>query len=225
MAQPDAQPCCIELADVEAAAASKVLPHDKAGDAHHHLISAFIKAMRGTDPDAAVYYLARLLQAGESPHFLLRRMVIFASEDIGNACPQALQLAVSALHAFDLVGLPEGTLPLTQAATYLALAPKSNSVIVAYGRAQQAVQEHGALPVPAHLRPASTRLGRQLGHASGYIYPHDADQHFVAQEHLPEALRDCALYEPSGQGEEAALGPRLQAARQARQAARRGPAT
>ncbi len=203
-------------AHVEQAGQHKVLLHDKAGDAHYQCISAFIKAMRGSCPDGAVYYLARLLEAGEAPHFLLRRMVIFASEDIGNACPQALQVATAALQAFDLIGLPEGTLPLTQAAIFLACAPKSNAVIKAYGAAKEAVHGQGALPVPLHLRPAPTGLTKQLGYGSHYVYPHDHPGHFVPQTYLPEALLHKMFYEPSQQGEELAIGIRLQKWREAR---------
>src|SRR5207302_7154655 len=158
--------------DAEEALQQKTLLYDKAGDAHYDTISAFIKSLRGSDPDAAVYYLVRMLEAGEEPRFLLRRMVIFASEDIGNAEPRALAVAVDALRAFELVGLPEGVLPMTQAAAYLASCPKSNAVIRAYGAARTAVMEHGPLPVPLKLRNAPTPLMKSMGYSGGYKYPH-----------------------------------------------------
>ncbi len=152
-----------------------------------------------------------MLEAGEEPRFVVRRMVIFASEDIGNADPQALQVAVAALQAFELVGLPEGTLPLTQAATYLALAPKSNAVIAAYGRAREAVLESGSLPVPLHLRNAPTPLMKSMGYGGGYQYPHDFEGHVVAEEYLPEALRGARFYRPGLEGREKELSERLKA--------------
>jgi putative ATPase len=145
-------------------------------------------------------------------------MVIFASEDVGNAEPQALVVAVSALQAFELVGLPEGTLPLTQAVTYLSLAPKSNAVVAAYGRAKETVDETGTLPVPLHLRPASTPLMKKMGFGSAYRYPHDFEDHWVKQQYLPDALRGRRLYEPSDSGAEAALKRRLEELRAREQA-------
>ena len=187
----------------------KTLLYDKAGDEHYAVISAFIKSLRGTDPDAAVYWMTRMLEAGEDPRFLLRRMVIFASEDVGNADPQALVVAVSALSAFELVGLPEGALVLTQTAVYLAMAPKSNRALTTYAAARKAVLEHGALPVPAKLRPASTALGRQMGHGEGYKYPHDFAGAYVPETYLPDALQGRHFYEPSTSGFERELGERL----------------
>src|SRR5262249_48780070 len=177
------------------------------------VISAFIKSMRGSDPDAALYWMTRMLEAGEDPRFVLRRMVIFASEDVGNADPQALQVAVAALQAYELVGLPEGTLPMTQAVTYLALAPKSNAVIAAYGKAHEAVEEHGSLPVPLHPRRAPTPLMKSLGHGGGYQYPHDFEGHWVRQQYLPDELVGRRFYEPSESGEEELLRRRLEALR------------
>jgi putative ATPase len=199
----------IEL--VEEATQQKTLLYDKAGEEHYSVISAFIKSLRGSDPDAAVYWMVRMLEAGEAPRFVLRRMVIFASEDVGNADPRALQVAVSALHAFELVGLPEGVLPMTQAATYLATAPKSNAVIQAYGAARKDVREHGAIAVPARLRNAVTGLMRTLGYGKEYQYPHDFDGHFVPEAYLPEQLAGRVYYEPSDQGEEADIAARLAA--------------
>ncbi len=206
----------IDEARVAEALQRRTLLYDRAGDEHYNVISAFIKSLRGSDPDAALYWMARMLEAGEEPRFIVRRMVIFASEDIGNADPQALQVAVAALQAFELVGLPEGTLPLTQAATYLALAPKSNAVIAAYGRAREAVLESGSLPVPLHLRNAPTALMKSLGYGGGYQYPHDFEGHFVAEEYLPDALRGASFYRPSTEGREKELSARLQALREAR---------
>jgi putative ATPase len=203
----------ITLAVAEEALQRKALLYDKGGDEHYAVISAFIKSMRGSDPDAALYWMARMLEAGEEPRFVLRRMVIFASEDVGNADPQALQVAVAALQAFELVGLPEGTLPMTQAVTYLSTAPKSNAVIAAYGKAHQAVDERGALPVPLHLRQAPTPLMKSLGHGSGYQYPHDHEGHWVRQQYLPDELVGRRFYEPSDSGKEREIKERLEALR------------
>jgi len=193
---------------VAEAAQGRSLLYDKAGDEHYGVVSAFIKSMRGSDPDAAVYWMTRMLEAGEDPRFVLRRMVIFASEDVGNADPQALVIATSALQAVELVGLPEGVLPLTQAVTYLALAPKSNRAIVTYGAARKLVRDHGALPVPAKLRPDSV-AGRALGHGQGYKYPHEFEGNYVAEDYLPDKLVGTKIYEPSSSGFEAEHQRRL----------------
>src|SRR5262249_15582360 len=150
--------------------------------------SAFIKAMRGSDPDAAVYWMARMLEAGEDPRFVLRRMVIFASEDVGNADPRALAVAMDAVDAFRFVGMPEGVLPMTQAVLYLATAPKSNTALKTYAAAIEAVKQHGTLPVPHHIRNAPTTLMKELGFGQGYQYPHDFEGHHVAQTYLPDEL-------------------------------------
>jgi putative ATPase len=200
----------VDVKAAEEALQHKALLYDQAGEEHYSVVSAFIKSMRGSDPDAALYWMARMLEAGEDPLFVLRRMVIFASEDVGNADPRALQVAVSALQAFQLVGLPEGTLPLTQAVTYLALAPKSNAVIAAYGAARDAAVEHGPLPVPLHLRNASTSLTRQLGYGAGYQYPHNFEGNFVPENHLPDTLVGSRFYQPSQSGEEKVLRERLE---------------
>ena len=199
----------LDARDAEEALQQKTLLYDKSGDAHYDTISAFIKSMRGSDPDAAVYYLVRMLESGEEPRFLLRRMVIFASEDIGNAEPRALAVAVDALRAFELVGLPEGVLPMTQAAAYLASCPKSNAVIRAYGAARTAVMEHGPLPVPLKLRNAPTPLMKSMGYSGGYKYPHNFSGNYVPEEYLPDELRGQRYYEPSDSGEEAAIRARL----------------
>jgi putative ATPase len=208
-ASGEGAPARIGVPHVEEALQQRTLLYDKAGDEHYGVVSAFIKSMRGSDPDAAVYWMTRMLEAGEEPRFILRRMVIFASEDIGNADPQALVLATAALSAFELVGLPEGVLPLTQAAVYLACAPKSNTALTTYAAARRAVRERGALPVPAKLRNAVTGLDRKMGHGAEYKYPHDFEGHYIAEAYLPDALIGCRFYEPSGSGAEVEIGRRL----------------
>ena len=178
--------------------------------------------MRGSDPDAAVYWMTRMIEAGEDPLFVVRRMVIFASEDVGNADPQALVVAVAALDAVRLVGLPEGTLPMTQAATYLATAPKSNTVLTTYAAARKAVAERGALPVPLHMRNAPTPLMKQMGYGAGYKYPHDFEGHYVAEDYLPDGAQGHALLRAVGVGlREGAQGAPARAARRGRPARRR----
>lgn len=198
----------ITAAHVAEAAQGKSLLYDKAGDEHYGVVSVFIKSMRGSDPDAAVYWMTRMIEAGEDPRFVLRRLVIFASEDIGNADPQALVIATSALTAFELVGLPEGVLPLTQAVTYLALAPKSNRALTSYAAARKLVRDKGALPVPARYRPGSTAIDRAMGHGQGYKYPHDFEGHYVVEDYLPDALVGERIYEPSDSGFERELAER-----------------
>jgi putative ATPase len=184
------------------------LRHDRAGDDHYDVTSAFIKSLRGSDPDAALYYMARLLEAGDDPLFLTRRMIIFASEDVGNADPRALSVAVEADRAFRVLGMPEGRIVLGQACTYLATAPKSNASYVAIDRALDKVRKTGSLPVPAHIRNAPTALAKEMGHGSGYLYPHDHGGH-VAQSYLPAALEGARFYEPTANGYEAHLAARL----------------
>ena len=203
----------IEKADAEEALQARTLLYDKAGEEHYNVVSAFIKSMRGSDPDAAVYYLVRMLEAGEEPRFLLRRMVIFASEDVGNADPQALSVAVNALHAFELVGLPEGVLPMTQAVTYLALAPKSNTALTAYAAARRLVNERGPLPVPLDLRNATTGLMQAMGYGQNYRYPHDFAGNYVAERYLPEPIRGEQIVKLSENGLEKPLGEALAALR------------
>jgi putative ATPase len=192
----------ISAENVEDAARKPPLVYDKAGDAHYDFTSAFIKSMRGSDPDAAVYYLAAMLEGGEDARFVARRMIVLASEDIGNADPRALLVAVAAAQAVEHVGLPEARLNLAQAAIYLARAPKSNASYVALKRAAADVQEHGAVRPPKSLRDASW-YGRKLGHGEGYVYPHDDPRGFEAS-YLPEELQGRSYYEPSGNGEESA---------------------
>jgi putative ATPase len=206
----------LDRAAVEEALQRRALLYDKGGDEHYAVISAFIKSMRGTDPDAAVYWMARMLESGEDPVFVLRRMVIFAAEDVGNADPQALQVAVAALDAFRLVGMPEGYLPMTQAVLYLACAPKTNTAMTAYLAAKADVDAHGALPVPGHLRPGTTPLERSLGRGVGYQYPHDFEGHHVEQDYLPEALRGHRYYQPSDSGREREIAERLEPIRKKR---------
>jgi putative ATPase len=201
----------IDRTDAEEALQQKTLLYDQAGEEHYNVVSAFIKSLRGSDPDAAVYYLTRMLEAGEEPRFVLRRMVIFASEDVGNADPQALQVAVAALQAVELVGLPEGVLPMTQAAIYLALAPKSNTALTAYAAARRLVREHGPQAVPLKLRNAPTKLMESMGYGGGYRYPHEFDGHYVAERYLPDALKDERIVTLSESGLEKALGERWRA--------------
>jgi len=201
----------IERPHVAAAFESRLPDYDKGGEAHYDVISAFIKSLRGSDPDAAVYWLARMLEAGEEPRFIARRLMIFASEDVGNADPSGLVVAVAAAEAFDRVGLPEGKLVLSQATTYLACAPKSNASMLAIAAASGAVKEHGTLPVPLHLRNAPTELLRELGYGKAYHYPHDSPSHFVREQYLPDALRETRFYEPTDQGGEAEIAARQRA--------------
>jgi putative ATPase len=186
----------IDLEVAEEAAQHRALLYDKGGEEHYNVISAFIKSMRGSDPHAAVYWLMRMLEAGEDPLFIARRMVIFAAEDIGNADPTALQVAVAAKDAFHFIGLPEGRIPLSQAATYLATAPKSNASYRAMLAAAADVKEFGPLPVPLHLRNAPTGLMKGLGYGRGYRYPHDDADRARGQQYLPDRLRDRRYYDP-----------------------------
>jgi putative ATPase len=179
----------------------KAVVYDRQGDAHYDVISAFIKSIRGSDPDATLFWLARMLEAGEDPRFIARRMIVHASEDIGLADPRALQIAVAAAQALEHVGLPEARLNLAEAAIYLARAPKSNSVYLAISRAIEDAASSD--PVPTHLRDASYPGARKLGHGEGYRYPHDYPGHRVEQEYRPVRFRDATYYEPSGEGEEA----------------------
>jgi putative ATPase len=187
----------VRLTEVEQAMQQRHLLYDRAGDMHYDLASALIKSVRGSDPDAAVYWLARMLEAGEDVNFVARRLVISAAEDVGLADPLALAVAVAAQQAAHLVGMPEAKLPLSEAAVYLARAPKSNSAMRAYGAASEVVQRTGNLPVPLHLRNAVTGLMRQMGYGRGYRYAHDYDGAEVDQQHLPDELKDQKFYEPT----------------------------
>jgi putative ATPase len=195
----------VTLETLKSVLQKRVLRYDKTGEQHYDIISAFIKSMRGSDVDAAVYYLARMYEAGEDPRFLARRMVIFAAEDVGLADPRALQVAVSAAEAFDRVGQAEGWIPLSEAAVYLALAPKSNASYMAYKRAKEAVEKHGDLPVPLHLRNAPTGLMKELGYGSGYEYAHDAPGGKPKHAHLPEEIVKERFYVPGSRGFEKLL--------------------
>jgi len=199
----------INLALVEEAAQHKALLYDKGGEEHYNVISAFIKSLRGSDPDAAVYWLMRMLEAGEDPLFIARRMVIFAAEDIGNADPHALPLAVATKEAVHFVGLPEARIPMAQAATYLATAPKSNAAYKALLAALEDVKKHGPLPVPLHLRNAPTKLMKGLGYGKGYQYAHDYEGGVVDQQHLPDALQTRRYYQPSERGHEQVIKERM----------------
>ncbi|MEW6296707.1 MAG: replication-associated recombination protein A [Thermodesulfobacteriota bacterium] len=212
----------LDVALAEEAAQHKALLYDKGGEEHYNVISAFIKSLRGSDPDAAVYWLMRMLEAGEDPLFIARRMVIFAAEDIGNADPQALSLAVAAKDAVHFVGLPEARIPLAQAATYLATAPKSNASYKAMLAALEDVKKHGPLPVPLHLRNAPTRLMKHLHYGKGYQYAHDYDGAVIDQQHLPDALRTRTYYTPSDRGYEQVITERMAARRKRGTPAGRG---
>ncbi len=198
----EAAPGRITLKGIMQAIARKPLLYDKSGEEHYNLISAFHKSLRGSDPDAAAYWLARMLSAGEDPFYIARRMVRFASEDVGNADPRALELALSAMEAFRFLGHPEGELALVQAAVYLATAPKSNSIYAAYGAVKAAIDQHGALPVPLHIRNAPTRLMKEIGYGKGYRYAHDFPDAYVPQDYLPEQLKGRHFYKPTDRGYE-----------------------
>ncbi|HEY3373833.1 MAG TPA: replication-associated recombination protein A [Candidatus Aquicultor sp.] len=199
----------ITLAIAEDAINRKQLQYDRAGDAHYDIISAFIKSLRGSDPDAAVYYLARMLESGEDPKFIARRMVIFASEDIGNADVHALLIAIATVDAINFVGMPEARINLAQCATYLASAPKSNASYAAINEAMRDVQTERVAPVPNHLRNAPTKLAKKLGHGKDYKYPHNFPEHYVEENYLPDNLKDKVYYRPSNNGYEKTIRERL----------------
>ncbi|HKX12281.1 MAG TPA: replication-associated recombination protein A [bacterium] len=186
----------IDLKTVEQAAQRKTLLYDKSGDEHYNLISAFIKSMRNSDPDASVYYLARMYEAGEDPLYLARRMVIFASEDVGLGNPQALQVAIAAMQAYDFVGRPEGWIPLSHCAIYLALAPKNNSSYRAYQSAKAEIERSGPLPSPLHVRNAPTKLMKELGYGKNYRYAHDDAKAKDEMDCLPEKLKGKKFFIP-----------------------------
>ena len=183
--------------------------YDRLGDMHYDTISAFIKSVRASDPDAAIYYLARMIDAGEDPLFIARRLVILAAEDVGLANPNGLAVAVAAQQAVSFVGMPEGRIPLAEATIFLASAPKSNSAYIAIDKALSLVRETRDEPVPMHLRNAPTRLMERMGYGKDYEYPHDAPEHFKPTENLPEEVRDCRFYEPGELGAERQIGERL----------------
>jgi putative ATPase len=200
----DAGETVVDGARVADAVQKRIVAYDR-GDNHYDVISAFIKSMRGSDPDAALFWLGRMIHAGEDPRFVVRRMVIFASEDVGLADPQALTVTVAAAHALEHVGMPEAKLNLAQAALYLARAPKSNSVTEALDKAM--VDADSTDPVPPHLRDAHYAGAAKLGHGEGYRYPHDFDDHYVEQEYRPERFEETSYHFPSGQGEDVRVEP------------------
>ncbi len=187
----------------------KALLYDKSGEEHYNLISALHKSLRGSDPDAALYWLGRMIAAGEDPLYIARRMVRFASEDIGNADPQALNIAVTAMQAFRLIGLPEGDLALAQAAVYLATAPKSNALYAGMGGVKRSINETGALPVPLHIRNAPTNLMKDLGYGKDYKYAHKFKGAYTPQDYLPEKLQGTIFYSPANRGYEKTIKDRL----------------
>ncbi len=199
----------ITLKDVETVLEKKAMLYDKNGEQHYNLISAFHKSLRGSDPDAALYWLARMLGGGEDPFYVARRMVRFASEDIGNADPHALTMAINAMESYRFLGSPEGDLALAHAAAYLAVAPKSNSVYTAYKKAVDIARKSGSLPVPMHIRNAPTQLMKDLGYAKNYKYAHDFEGGYVVQQYLPEKLRGTLLYLPTERGYEKIIKQRL----------------
>jgi putative ATPase len=209
------------LDDVESAAQQRILAYDRAGDGHYGTVSAFIKAMRGNDPDAALYWLATMVAAGEDPRFIARRIIIAASEDVGNADPRALQVAVAAAQALDWVGLPEAQYALAQAVVYVATAPKSNRSGSAYWKAMADVKEHGSQPVPRHLLNAPHPRMRTHGIGVGYLYPHDHEGADVGQQYLPDKLLGRRYYEPSEQGWEGRIRERMDALLKRRTSAER----
>src|SRR5512145_839359 len=201
----------VDVPTAEEALRKKALLYDKDGEEHYNLISAFHKSMRGSDPDASLYWLARMLEGGEDPLYVARRMIRFASEDVGNAAPGALQVALAAAESYRTLGSPEGELALAQAAVYLATAPKSNRVYTAFGRAVRDVRAGGSHAVPLHLRNAPTRLMKDLGYAKSYQYPHDFADAFTPEEYFPDTLGHRRYYEPSEAGYEKTVSERLKA--------------
>jgi putative ATPase len=206
----------IDLTRIAEALQTRALAYDKGGEEHYNVISAFIKSLRGSDPDGAIYWLARMLDAGEDPLFIVRRMVIFASEDVGNADPRALQIAIATQQAAHFVGMPEARICLAQAVTYLASAPKSNASYVAIGKALAEVRRSGALPVPKHLRNAPTSLMKSLDYGKDYQYAHDYTNAVSDQQHLPDHLAGQQYYQPTDRGYEKLIGERLEHLRQLR---------
>jgi putative ATPase len=218
--QPAGRPV-LDMTVIEQTIQKKALLYDKSGEEHYNIISALHKSMRNSDPDASVYWLARMLEAGEDPLYIARRLVRFASEDIGNADPQALVVAVAAKDAVHFIGMPEGNTALAQAAIYLATAPKSNAIYTAYGAAAEAAERDIAQPVPLHLRNAPTRLMKQLEYGKGYRYAHDEDEAIADMECLPENLRGRRFYQPTERGFEKEIKRRLDGWNEIKQKQRR----
>ena len=208
--QPDAEgKRKVTLPTIEDALQHRSLLYDKAGEEHYNLISALHKSLRGSDPDASLYWLGRMLEAGEDPLYIVRRLIRFASEDVGMADPQALTVAVAAQQAVHFVGMPECNLALAELVIYLASAPKSNSLYRAYSEVQRDIRRTGSQPVPLHLRNPVTSLMREVGYGEGYKYAHDYEGHFVEQQNMPDGLRNRRYYTPSDQGYEKEIGSRL----------------
>ena len=193
-------PLIIDNELVEATVMRQPAAFDKDGELHYDIASAFIKSIRGSNPDAALYWMARLIEGGEKPRFVARRIVISAAEDIGLANPNALVIANAAAQAVDFIGWPEGRIPLAEAVIYLAASPKSNSAYMAINSTLKYVRETGNLPVPMHLRNAPTELMEKLGYGAEYKYPHDYDRHYVEQEYMPEQAREARFYYPQTTG-------------------------
>jgi putative ATPase len=212
-AQP-AQPIELTREIVETVAIEKFQAYDKKGDNHYDVTSAFIKSMRGSDPDAALHYLARMIEGGEDPRFIARRIIICAAEDVGNADPTALMLAVAAMQAAEMIGWPEARIPIAQAVTYIATAPKSNAAYLAIDRAMADVRDRECGPVPLHLRDSHYRGAALLGHGKGYKYPHDYPEGFVNQQYLPDQLTDSCYYQPTEHGVEQRLAASMKQRRQ-----------
>ena len=201
----------VSLSTIEDAVQQRALRYDKAGEQHYDIISALHKSMRGSDPDASLYWLARMLEAGEDPLYIARRLVRFASEDVGMADPQALVVAMAAQQAVHFIGMPEGNLALAEAAVYLATAPKSNSLYQAYSRVQEEIKQGTNEPVPLHLRNPVTPLMKDIGYGKGYKYAHNYPGHFVEQQNLPDSIKDKKFYTPTEQGQEKQAKERLEA--------------
>ena len=199
----------VPLATIEDAMQQRAILYDKAGDQHYDTVSALIKSVRGSDPDASVYWLARMVEAGEDPMYVARRLVVLAAEDVGMADPQALQVAMAAQQAVHLIGMPEGRIPLAEAVVYLATAPKSNSAYLAIGKALEDTQRTRNDPVPLHLRNAATGLMREMGYGKGYEYAHDHEGHFAPMQNLPPGLEGRRYYTPTNQGYESEVAERL----------------
>ena len=208
-AEKSGEPAVLTREVVETVAVQKLQSYDKKGDNHYDVASAFIKSMRGSDPDAAMHYLARMIEGGEDPRFIARRIVICAAEDVGNADPVALMLAVSAMQAAHMVGWPEARIPLAQAVTYIAAAPKSNAAYLAIDRAMADVRDRDCGRVPANLRDSHYRGAELLGHGAGYLYPHDYPEGYVSQQYLPDELAGASYYQPTEHGRERDIRARM----------------
>jgi putative ATPase len=210
----------VTRAFVEEAIQKKALQYDKSGEEHYNIISALHKSLRGSDPDAALYWLGRMLMAGEDPLYIARRLIRFASEDVGNADPRALTVAIDAMQAYHFLGSPEGELALAQAVVYLATASKSNALYVGYGQVRATIEKTGSLPVPLHIRNAPTKLMKELEYGKGYLYAHDFTDAYIPQEYLPDELRGKGgrFYRPTDRGYEKIIGERIEQWRQMREA-------